>query len=198
MKLFLITVALLGLGIAGIAIKIWAKKDGKFAGIVIIQAVFYIFFFGKFAFSKQKKETTKNIAVSVIICAKNESENLKKLLPSVIAQDYPEFEIVLINDDSKDDTLEVMGYHLWVLVEIWRILKKNFLMLMGLSAILKYALVMMTCLSIKLPIKRTLVLIFLEIVLPPLYPKAHLQLGLSKRDATYQQPLITNGCIKYY
>ena len=32
MKLFLITLALLGLAIAGIAIKIWAKKDGKFAG----------------------------------------------------------------------------------------------------------------------------------------------------------------------
>ena len=32
MKLFLITIVLLGLGIAGIAIKILAKKDGKFAG----------------------------------------------------------------------------------------------------------------------------------------------------------------------
>lgn len=32
MKLLLITFILLGLGIAGIAIKIWAKKDGKFAG----------------------------------------------------------------------------------------------------------------------------------------------------------------------
>ena len=32
MKLLLITIALLGLGFAGIAIKIWSKKDGKFAG----------------------------------------------------------------------------------------------------------------------------------------------------------------------
>lgn len=32
MKLILITLILLGLGVAGIAIKIWAKKDGKFAG----------------------------------------------------------------------------------------------------------------------------------------------------------------------
>ncbi|MCF6167278.1 membrane or secreted protein [Lutibacter sp.] len=32
MKLLLITLALLGLGIAGLAIKLWAKKDGKFAG----------------------------------------------------------------------------------------------------------------------------------------------------------------------
>ena len=32
MKLLLITLLLLGLAFAGIAIKIWAKKDGKFAG----------------------------------------------------------------------------------------------------------------------------------------------------------------------
>ncbi|MCB0479227.1 MAG: membrane or secreted protein [Crocinitomicaceae bacterium] len=32
MELILITVVLLGIGFAGIAIKIWAKKDGKFAG----------------------------------------------------------------------------------------------------------------------------------------------------------------------
>lgn len=32
MKLLIITLVLIGLGFAGIAIKIWAKKDGKFAG----------------------------------------------------------------------------------------------------------------------------------------------------------------------
>jgi len=32
MKLILLTIGLLGLGVVGIAIKIWAKKDGKFAG----------------------------------------------------------------------------------------------------------------------------------------------------------------------
>ncbi len=32
MKLILITIGLLGLGIAGLAIKLWAKKDGEFAG----------------------------------------------------------------------------------------------------------------------------------------------------------------------
>ncbi|QVY65852.1 membrane or secreted protein [Polaribacter sp. Q13] len=32
MKLLFITIGLLALGVAGIAIKIWAKKDGKFAG----------------------------------------------------------------------------------------------------------------------------------------------------------------------
>ncbi|MGV8813528.1 MAG: membrane or secreted protein [Gelidibacter sp.] len=32
MKIILITFILLGLGIAGIAIKLWLKKDGKFSG----------------------------------------------------------------------------------------------------------------------------------------------------------------------
>jgi rRNA maturation endonuclease Nob1 len=32
MELFIITAVILGLGIAGIAVKIWAKKDGKFSG----------------------------------------------------------------------------------------------------------------------------------------------------------------------
>lgn len=32
MKLFLIALILIGVAFAGIAIKIWAKKDGKFSG----------------------------------------------------------------------------------------------------------------------------------------------------------------------
>ena len=40
MKLFLITITLLGVGVAGIAIKLWAKKDGKFAGTCASQSPF--------------------------------------------------------------------------------------------------------------------------------------------------------------
>lgn len=40
MKLLLLTIGLLGLGFAGIAIKIWAKKDGKFAGTCASQSPF--------------------------------------------------------------------------------------------------------------------------------------------------------------
>ncbi len=81
-----------------------------FIVVVSIQVVFYVFFFGRFAFLKPNKVASKNIAISVIVCAKNESENLKTFVPSIIAQDYPDFEIVLINDASHDDTLEVMHH----------------------------------------------------------------------------------------
>ncbi len=76
--------------------------------IVAIQIIFYGFIFGKFAAIKQKKISQSNQPVSVIICAKNEAENLKLNLPSVLTQSYPNFEIILINDNSSDDTLKVM------------------------------------------------------------------------------------------
>ncbi|WP_317192849.1 glycosyltransferase [Aureivirga marina] len=44
----------------------------------------------------------------MLVCAKNEAENLKKFLPSIANQNYPNFEIVLINDASHDETLNVM------------------------------------------------------------------------------------------
>ena len=40
MKLFLLSVLLIGLAFAGIAIKIWAKKDGEFAGTCASQSPF--------------------------------------------------------------------------------------------------------------------------------------------------------------
>ena len=40
MKLVLITIVLLLLAVAGIAIKLWAKKDGEFAGTCASQSPF--------------------------------------------------------------------------------------------------------------------------------------------------------------
>lgn len=79
-----------------------------FTFVSLLQVIFYFIFLKNFALNRPLKPKHKNIAVSVIICAKNEAENLKSFLPSVIAQDYPDFEIVLIDDDSSDGTLEIM------------------------------------------------------------------------------------------
>lgn len=80
-----------------------------FIAIVCIQFTYYIPLFGTFAFSKQQKNTSCfNKPVSVIICAKNEAENLTKNLPFFIEQNYSNFELVLINDSSYDDTLDVI------------------------------------------------------------------------------------------
>ncbi|MCI9843988.1 glycosyltransferase [Flavobacterium pectinovorum] len=78
-----------------------------FIAVVFIQIFYYLGIFGKFAFSKPQTITPKKLPVSVIVCAKNEEENVKKYIPLLAEQNYPDFEIVLIDDASSDETLEV-------------------------------------------------------------------------------------------
>lgn len=78
-----------------------------FIGIVFIQFLYYIVVFGKFAFAKPKKNNLKRIPVSVIVCAKNEAENVAKFIPILATQNYPDFEIILIDDASSDTTLDL-------------------------------------------------------------------------------------------
>ena len=46
--------------------------------------------------------------VSVIICARNEADNLTEFLPKILSQNYPEFEVVVVNDCSWDNTEDVI------------------------------------------------------------------------------------------
>jgi glycosyltransferase involved in cell wall biosynthesis len=78
-----------------------------FAVVVLIQFFYYVVVFGKFSFGKPQVESPKKIPVSVIVCAKNEEENVKNFIPLLAEQNYPQFEIVLIDDASSDNTLEL-------------------------------------------------------------------------------------------
>ena len=75
--------------------------------VVVIQLSYYLFVFGKFAFAKAQKSTPKKIPISVIVCAKNEAENVIRFIPLLAEQDYPDYEIILIDDASSDTTLEI-------------------------------------------------------------------------------------------
>ncbi len=78
-------------------------------GIVVLINCFYFILFSKFSFLQTSENNTKDsYPVSLIICAKDEAKNLKKNIPLWLAQDHPNFEIILINDASMDDTLEVI------------------------------------------------------------------------------------------
>ena len=76
--------------------------------IVFIQLIYFGLIFSRFTFSNPIAPSQKNIGISVIICAKNEAKNLVQFLPYILEQDYPDFEIVLINDASHDNTLEII------------------------------------------------------------------------------------------
>lgn len=80
-----------------------------FAIASLYQMVVYLFVYGKVAFYKEPGQVASALPpVSVIICAKNEADNLTEYLPQILSQEYPEFEIVVVNDCSWDNTEDVL------------------------------------------------------------------------------------------
>ena len=47
--------------------------------------------------------------ISIIIPARNEEKNIKKCLSSLLDQNYPNFEVIAIDDNSTDNTLQIMN-----------------------------------------------------------------------------------------
>ena len=78
-----------------------------FITITCVQLCYYVLIFSRFSFAKQSNNQNSNLPVSVLICARNESNNLQQNLSSILNQNYTNFELVLINDGSHDDTLAI-------------------------------------------------------------------------------------------
>ena len=80
----------------------------------IFQMVYYWIFLAASYFYQRSVEKGKitlpssKPPVSVIICAQNEARNLEQYLPSILEQDYPEYEVIFVNNGSIDDTDDVM------------------------------------------------------------------------------------------
>jgi len=76
--------------------------------VILVNCIFYLLF-SKFSFLILAESTSvEDYPVSLIVCAKNEAENLKKNIPLWLEQDYPNFELILTNDASIDDTLLII------------------------------------------------------------------------------------------
>lgn len=81
---------------------------GLYVLVFLIQMIYFWGIFRKLAFYRNKDEDESGEAVSVVISARNEYANLKNNLPLILAQEYPDFEVVVVNDNSQDDSLELL------------------------------------------------------------------------------------------
>lgn len=86
------------------------------AGIfLIIQFIYYFGLYNRIhirnkAISRDEVHFSKEYPpLSVILCGRNEAENLRKYLPAILEQDYPQFEVIVINDASTDETEDLLG-----------------------------------------------------------------------------------------
>ncbi|MBC9796096.1 glycosyltransferase [Sinomicrobium weinanense] len=78
-----------------------------FIGSIGILVIYYVLF-GKLAFARTSAPPENLAPVSVIVRTKNNAELLRQTITSILAQDYPVFQLVLINDASSDHTLDVI------------------------------------------------------------------------------------------
>ena len=73
-----------------------------------ISLIYYIFLSVVDRAEQQAETKEEDIPVSVIIAARNEARNIERNLPAILAQDYKRFEVIVIDDNSTDDTAKVL------------------------------------------------------------------------------------------
>jgi len=78
--------------------------------LLLVQLYYILFVYSKLARYKVKsyQNSIDFLPVSVIICAHNEQENLREFLPLILNQDYPQFEVIVVNDFSTDESKWVL------------------------------------------------------------------------------------------
>lgn len=119
---------------------------GTIAGLFIIQLLYYLVTYSRPLKESKRNDTDKKEsqpAVSVIVYAKNESENLRKHLPSLLAQEYPEYEVIVVNDGSTDESDEVLKklkndnqhlYHTYIPEDVKYLSRKKLALTVGIKA----------------------------------------------------------------
>jgi glycosyltransferase involved in cell wall biosynthesis len=79
--------------------------------MLVIQLGIHWIRFSKLAFFKRYPRIKRNDElepVSIVVCARDAYEQLTELIPALLSQDYPQFEVVVVNDCSDDETEEYL------------------------------------------------------------------------------------------
>jgi glycosyltransferase involved in cell wall biosynthesis len=73
-------------------------------GVQFIYLVLYLVALSKTSVDKPSQA----LPVSIIICAHDEEQNLRELIPLLLSQNHPEFEIIIVDDRSNDGTFDFL------------------------------------------------------------------------------------------
>lgn len=92
---------------------IWSLLFYLFCGVVFFQLLYLIFFYVRLAFYKDKEMknnvvTPKLPPLSVIIAARNEADNIYRNLPFILAQNYPDFEVIVVINQTTDESKYIL------------------------------------------------------------------------------------------
>jgi glycosyltransferase involved in cell wall biosynthesis len=75
-----------------------------------IVQLYYLFYYHRRLYTYQLSAgaATAAVPVSVIISARNEAKNLAANLPAILGQNYPDFEVIVVNDCSLDASEDIL------------------------------------------------------------------------------------------
>lgn len=76
--------------------------------MVALQFLYVIFIYARLAFYKPKSNNSSLPPVSIIIAARNEADNIYENLPTVLDQDYPEYEVIVVINQSTDESKYIL------------------------------------------------------------------------------------------
>ena len=87
---------------------------GVFAAAWCYQLYFYLRFILAAVRRTKPQDDNRSLSdapgVSVIVCARNEEANIRDYLQSLMTQDYPTYEVIVVNDGSVDHSRELLEY----------------------------------------------------------------------------------------
>ncbi|MDH6534552.1 glycosyltransferase [Parabacteroides sp. 52] len=119
---------------------------GVTGGLFLIQLLYWLVTYGRPLRKSRKvfpQERGEQHPVSVVVYAKNESENLQKHLPVLLSQDYPAYEVIVVNDGSTDESDDVLKtfeqeyahlYHTYIPEDVKYLSRKKLALTVGIKA----------------------------------------------------------------
>lgn len=80
------------------------------SGALLAAFVYEVYFYCRYMVIRRKTVDfpEQKPPVTVVVCARNEGYNLRQYVQSLLTQDYPEYEVIIVNDGSEDNTQAVI------------------------------------------------------------------------------------------